>query len=95
MVRFYYYKNPKTGKIFSDQRMQGYENKPYIDKDGIECELLVDYRPSEEERTSGIAIINKNREVFQADSDYVKKCKPKYVKFQDGHRERYDSSKHC
>ncbi len=35
-----------------------------------------------------------DREVFQKDPDYVKKLRPKYVKFRDGHRERYDPQKH-
>ena len=29
-----------------------------------------------------------------ADSQYVKSCKPKYIKFNDGHRQRYDPTKH-
>lgn len=95
MIRFYWYKHPKTGEMFSDQRMVGYEIKPLL-KQGIECELAPDYEPPTIERdTFNLAIINKNREVFQADPDLVKKTKPKYVKFQDGHRERYDPTKHC
>ena len=36
----------------------------------------------------------KNKEVFEADRDYVRKCKPKYVKFRDGHREKYNETRH-
>jgi len=94
-VRFYWYKYPETGEMISDQRMEGYETKPLVVK-GVECELIPDYvPPSKESDDVNIAIINKNREVFEADPGYVKSCKPKYVQFQDGHRERYDSSKHC
>jgi len=37
----------------------------------------------------------KDREVFEADANYVKSVNPRYVKFQDGHREKYDPGKHC
>ncbi len=94
MIKFFWYEHPKTGEIFSDQRMEGYEEKPLV-KGGVKCELVRDYVPPVEERDDiNLAIINKNREVFQADADWVKRCKPKYVKFQDGHRERYDPTKH-
>ena len=33
-------------------------------------------------------------ECFEADPDYVRSANPKYVKFNDGHRERYDPNKH-
>ena len=42
MTKFFYYKHPKTGEIFSDQRMIGFEGVPYK-ADGVECELLKDY----------------------------------------------------
>ena len=95
MINFYYYKHPKTGKIYSDQRMIGFETKPYKASDGVECELLEDYSPPVEESKNQIGIINKNAEVFQKDPEFVKKCKPRYVKFRDGHREKYDPTKHC
>jgi len=96
MIKFFYYKHPTTGEIFSDQRMMGFENVPYKAKDGVECGLLKGYSPpSEKEIKSTFGIINKNAEVFQKDRDYVKECNPKYIKFNDGHRERYDPSKHC
>ena len=94
-IKFFWYKHPKTGEIISDQRMTGYEKKPLVIR-GVKCELISDYVPPAKERDGlSLAIINKNREVFQADPDLVKKTSPKYVKFQDGHRERYDSTKHC
>ncbi len=95
MTKFFYYKHPKTGKIYSDQRMIGFETNPYKDRDGTECELLKDYSPpAKKETKSTFGIIDKNAEVFQKDSAFVKKCNPKYIKFNDGHREKYDSSKH-
>jgi hypothetical protein len=96
MIRFFWYRHPETKEMHSDQRMVGYETKPLL-KGGVECELVPDYEPPviDRENDFNLAIINKNREVFQADPSYVKKCRPKYVKFQDGHRERYDPTKHC
>jgi hypothetical protein len=94
-VKFFWYKSQKTGKMYSDQRMEGYEHIP-LKKAGEVCDFMPDYQPPQmKDDKHRTIIINKNREVFQADSDYVKKCKPKYVKFQDGHRERYDPTKHC
>ena len=95
MANFYYYKHPKTEKIYSDLRMKGFEKKPYISPDGEECELLKGYSPPSENKDIGVAIIDKNREVFEADPDFVKKCRPKKIKFQDGHIEKYDPTKHC
>lgn len=81
--------------MFSDQRMKGYEESPLIIK-GISCELVRNYIPpiKKFDTNINIAIINKNREVWEADPGYVKKCNPKYIQFQDGHKERYNPSKH-
>lgn len=97
MIRFYYYKHPKTGKIYSDQRTKGFETVPYK-IEGIECELLIDYKlPEKEHKSLGVIRVYKDgqREVFEADPQYVKKLNPKNIRFQDGHIERYDSTKHC
>lgn len=94
MVKWFYYKHPKTGKIFSDQRMEGFEKKPYKTLDGTECELVQDYEPPREEHSNQLGIINKNAEVFEKDPDYIRKVKPKYVKYRDGHRELYNPNKH-
>lgn len=97
MVKFFWYKHPKTGEMFSDQRMEGYEERPLIKK-GIKCELDLTYKPPEKEyKALGPIRIYKDgqREVFEADPQYVKKMNPKNIRFQDGHIERYDSSKHC
>jgi hypothetical protein len=93
-IQFFWWRHPDTKQMYSDQRQEGYEDLPYI-KDGLKCELIRDYEPPEQEERDGhIAIIDKNREVFQADREYVKSMKPKYVKFQDGHSEIYDPCKH-
>jgi hypothetical protein len=95
MTRFFYYKHPVTGEIYSDQRLIGFEHVPYLSTDGEKCVLLEDYCPLEEERKSYIGFIDKNAEVFQKDADYVKRMNPKYIKFNDGHREKYDPTRHC
>lgn len=93
-IKFFWYKHPKTGEMLSDQRMTGYEKKPLVVK-GVKCELVKDYVPPVKKRKAlSLCIINKNREVFQADSDWVKECNPKYVKYNDGHRERYNPAYH-
>ena len=96
-IKFFWYKHPKTGKMHSDQRMSGYEHKPLVVK-GVKCELVPDYVPPlKEHKPLGPRRLYKDgqREVWEADPQYIKKMNPKYVKYQDGHRERYDSSKHC
>jgi hypothetical protein len=96
MPKFFYYKHPKTGKVYSDQRLTGFETVPYKAPDGVECKLLKNYSPpAKKEKKSTFGIIDKNAEVFEKDPAYVKKCNPKYVKFRDGHREKYDPTKHC
>lgn len=95
MISFFYYKHPKTGKIYSDQRMKGYEEKPYIASDGVECKYLPNYSPPLKKSKKSFGIIDKNAEVFQKDPEYVKKVNPKYIRFRDGHRERYDPNRHC
>lgn len=86
----YTYRNPKTGECFDEISKMLDSDKPFILEDGTECPRVF-FPPT----NRGNAIIDKNREFFEADPDYVKKMKPKYVKFKDGHRERYDPTKHC
>jgi len=89
----YSYEHPDTGEVFEEIRSFKDCNKSFVLEDGTKCERVLYPYPTK--GTKGPAIINKNREVFQADPDHVKKCRPKYVRFQDGHRERYDPTKHC
>lgn len=37
----------------------------------------------------------KDRECFEMDSHYVKQVNPKIIRFRDGHKERYDPTRHC
>ena len=81
----YEFEHPDTKEVFEDLRSIKDRDKPYISPDGKKCKRII----------SSFTGWKKNKEVFEADRDYVKKCNPKYVKFQDGHRERYDPTKHC
>jgi len=83
----YEFEHPETGEIFDDMRSIKNRNKPFIAPDGVKCKR--------QEVPSQFAGWKGNREVFEVDRDLVKQNKPKYVKFQDGHRERYDPTKHC
>lgn len=97
MIKFFWYKHPETGEMFSDQRMVGYEEKPLL-KQGVKCELDPGYIPPEKEHKSlGMIRIYKDgqRECWEADPQYVKKMNPKYVRLQNGSQERYDPTKHC
>ena len=89
MSPIYSYKNPKTKKIF--EKIRGFKDskKPFILDDGTICKRILF-----PDTKIGLWIKNNNAEVFQKDPDYVKKCNPKYVKFRDGHKEKYDSTKH-
>ncbi len=82
----YVYKHPVTGEEFEVRRTFSQMDEPYLSPDGYACPRIQVFTASK--------AINKNREVFQVDPDYVKKCNPKYVRFRDGHRERYDPTKH-
>lgn len=93
MCPIYTYKHPKTEKIFEEIRNFKDCDKPFVLEDGTKCERVL--FPKLINGPKGPAIIDINREVFQADSDLVKKTKPKYIRFNDGHREKYDPTKHC
>lgn len=83
----YQYKHPETGEIFEEMRKLKDRNKVFISDDGTKCKRL--------EVPTSINGWKGDKEVFEADPGYVKKCKPKYVKFRDGHKEKYDPTKHC
>ncbi len=83
----YQFVHPKTGEIFEDIRSVKDRDKPFYAPDGIKCGRL--------EVPTRFSGGKGDKEVFEADADYVKKCRPKYVRFRDGHKERYDPTKHC
>ena len=81
----YLYQHPKTKKIFEALRLIKNRNKSFYAPDGVKCKRVTCNKFSD---------WRKHREVFELDPAYVKKCRPKYVKFRDGHREKYDPQKH-
>ena len=83
----YQFIHPETKEIFEEIRSFKNIDKLFIALDGVKCERIV--------IPTRLTIINKNAEVFEKDPAFVKKCKPKYVKFKDGHKEKYDPTKHC
>ena len=86
MSPLYEYLDEKTGKIYEELRKSKDRNKPFYSPEGNKCKKLI----SRFDGWKG------NREIYELDSDYVKKMKPKYIKLNDGKtRIRYDPSKHC
>lgn len=81
----YIFQHPKTGETFEELRSMKNSDKSFIAPDGVECKRVI----------SNFAGWKGNREIFELDPGFVKKNNPKYIKFKDGHRERYDSTKHC
>ena len=89
--KYFRYKNLKTNEIFSEMREFSDRNREYIDKDGSACPRIPDTGEGARVAPGGW---RKDREIFEQDPEYVKKCKPKYIEFRDGHKERYDPRKH-
>ncbi|MFA5598957.1 MAG: hypothetical protein WDA06_00035 [Phenylobacterium sp.] len=81
----YEYIHPDTGEIFEDIRPVSERDKPFTHTDGKKC------------KRKEITSLNGwrgDREGFEIDADYYRQLNPKYVQFRDGHKERYDPSKH-
>ena len=89
---FYDYKHPKTDEIFTIRRSMKDRKKVYIAPDGEECEF-VSFWVSPKKGTVGV-ITSGGKEVFEAFPNDVKKMNPKKIKFRDGHKEKYDQTKH-
>jgi len=83
----YQFQHPKTKQIFEEFRAFKDIDKPFYAPDGIKCKRVLFSSP--------VTISKKGKEVFEQDPEYVRKVKPKYVKYRDGHRERYDETRHC
>ena len=83
----YLYEHTETHEIFEELRPIMDRDKPFIAPDGKVCERVI--------ATPGwVGKGIKSREVFEVYRDDVRKANPKYVKFRDGHTERYDPTKH-
>ena len=81
----YEYQHPITKEIFEELRSIKDGNKVFSAPDGVKCKRIISL--------PGYCGKGK-REPFELDREYVKKVNPKYVRFNDGHRERYDPTKH-
>ena len=83
----YTYKNPKTDEEFDEIMPFSHGDKPFILEDGTECPRIFS--------VSGLGIVDKNAECFEKDAAFVKKMKPRTIKFNDGHIEKYNPDRHC
>lgn len=81
----YQFQHPETGEIFEEFRLMADYDLPFYAPDGEECQRLI---------SAPTTIIDKNQEVFQMDEDYTRLTNPKYIKYKDGHKEKYNPSKH-
>jgi len=89
----YVFEHTDTGERFEEMRLFKDIDKPFIAPDGKKCKRIL-FPPRK--NTSGRATrAGMKLESFEADPDFVKKVNPKYVKFHDGHREKFDPTKHC
>lgn len=86
----YTYLHPKTKERFDIVRTISERNNPYIHIDGVKCQ-----REEVPHSMGYCGLATKEREVFQVDRELVHKCKPKKIKFRDGHTEKFDPQKHC
>ena len=83
----YEYQHPKTGEVFEGLRSMKDADKVFKSPDGVVCKR--------NEIPSRLGYCRKgDQEVFEADPLHVRKCNPKFIKFRDGHKERYDPTKH-
>jgi hypothetical protein len=92
----YMYEHPETREVFEILRPMSESQKKYKAPDGVMCDRIFhnpEFDKSKGSRRTSRA--GQTLEVFQADPSHVKKMKPKFVKFRDGHREKYDPTKHC
>ena len=85
----YVYRHPQTQQDYEVLRSFADADKPFYAPDGKKCNRVL--FPA----SRSLAIVDSNAEVFEVDPEYCKKVQPKYVRFRDGHRERYDPTKHC
>jgi hypothetical protein len=81
----YEYLDKKTGKIYEELRKSKDRNKPFYSPEGNKCKKII----SRFDGWKG------NREIYELDSDYVKKMKPKYIRTRANEKIRYDPTKHC
>jgi hypothetical protein len=86
MCPLFEYEHPKTGEIFEVLRSVKDRNKPFIAPDGKKCKRII---------PSSFNGWMEGREIFEMDPEYVKKCRPRKIRYRDNHVEKYDPTKHC
>jgi len=86
----YVFLNPKTEEEFEILLPPSKRNDPYVTEDGVKCKRILFTKGS-----GGKGVIDKNAEVWEKDSHYVKQINPKYVRRRDGIKEKYDPTRHC
>lgn len=85
----YEFIHPKTEEIFTEIRQMSDRDKPFIAPDGEICERVLFSKMGYMGRSE------KERECFELDPHYCKKVSPKWIKYRDGHREKFDPTRHC
>ncbi len=80
----YEFEHPQTKEVYEDFRKMSDSDKPFMAPDGTQCKRIL----------SKCRGWKGDRECFELDPEYVKKARPNYVRYRDGHREKYNPSKH-
>ena len=91
----YIYKHPDKEEYYEEIRPMKDSKKKLVLDDGTKCERVYNNPNRKLFKNRRTSRAGEKLEVFQADPQYVKKCRPKFVEFRDGHKERYDPTKHC
>ena len=91
----YLYQHPHTGELLEELRSMDQRNDPLVLEDGTVCERYSGGEIQEDKKRRRQYRGTKGHEGFEVDPDYYKIVNPKYVKFKDGHREKFDPNKHC
>jgi hypothetical protein len=86
MSPIYVYVHPDTGEEFEEIRSFKDIDKVFMSPDGKKCKR---------KKTFQFSGWRKDREIFELDSQLVKKMKPKFIKLRNGRKIRFDPTKHC
>ena len=84
----YCYQHPVTQEIFEDLRAYSQIDDPFVALDGIICPRII------ATQYGYMGLSENEREVYQVDRDYVKKCSPKKIRLRNGQKVKYDPTKH-
>jgi len=84
-MALYQFKHPETDEIFEEFRPISKRDEPFIAPDGVKCERLI--------VPSSVSVKDNSKEVWDY-NDFRGKSMPKYVRYRDGHREKYNQYKH-